>query len=156
MKERLNLLRNYLNLSQEDFGLKIGVTKASISRLENGTNNFTERTILSICREFNVNEDWLRYGKGEMFKPESLDELETLADKYDLTDLEKALLDKWLKLPLESRKKALEFIKEVFLPEPEPELRVIPAAGRNTGKGTETMSQEQLDKALESPTDYTD
>jgi transcriptional regulator with XRE-family HTH domain len=67
MKERLNLLRKRLQLSQEEFGSKIGLTKASISRLESGTNNFTEQTIMSICREFNVNKEWFINGTGEMF-----------------------------------------------------------------------------------------
>ena len=67
MRERLNLLRKELNLSQDEFGSRIGLTKASISRLENGSNNFTEQTIISICREFNVNREWLETGNGEMF-----------------------------------------------------------------------------------------
>ncbi len=67
MNERLKIIRLKLKLTQEDMGTKIGVTNATISRLEKGVNNFTERVITSICREFNVNEEWLRHGTGEMF-----------------------------------------------------------------------------------------
>ena len=67
MNERLKIIRLKLKLTQEDMGTKIGVTNATISRLEKGVNNFTERMITSICREFNVNEEWLRHGTGEMF-----------------------------------------------------------------------------------------
>lgn len=67
MNERLKIIRLKLKLTQEDIGTKIGVTNATISRLEKGVNNFTERMITSICREFNVNEEWLRHGTGEMF-----------------------------------------------------------------------------------------
>lgn len=67
MNNRLKQLRKELNLNQEEFGKRLGLTKASISRLESGTNNITEQTFISICREFNVNEEWLRTGEGEMF-----------------------------------------------------------------------------------------
>lgn len=67
MNERFKNLRIELNFSQEYIGNKLGVTKSTISRLEKGINKFTERMITSICREFNVNEEWLRNGTGEMF-----------------------------------------------------------------------------------------
>lgn len=67
MNTRLHHLRKTLKLNQEDFGKRLGVTGASISRLEKGERNITEQMILSICREFNVSEDWFRYEKGEMF-----------------------------------------------------------------------------------------
>ncbi len=69
MNTRLHHLRKTLKLSQEDFGKRLGVTGASISRLEKGERNITEQMILSICREFNVNEKWLRHDEGEMFLP---------------------------------------------------------------------------------------
>ena len=74
MKERIKELRKTLGLTLESFGDKVGVGKSTISRIENGTNGLTEQMILSICREFNVNEEWLRYGTGEMFKDMTLDE----------------------------------------------------------------------------------
>ncbi len=67
MGERLKELRKTLGLTLEAFGEKVGVGKSSISRLEKGTNNLTEQMILAICREFDVNETWLRTGEGEMF-----------------------------------------------------------------------------------------
>lgn len=66
-KERLSILRNSLNLSQQEIGNKIGVTRSSISRLESGVSNFTEQMIKSICNEFNVNYTWFTTGEGEMF-----------------------------------------------------------------------------------------
>ena len=74
MKERIKELRKTLGLTLESFGDKVGVGKSTISRIENGTNGLTEQMILSICREFNVNENWLRTGSGEMFKDMTLDE----------------------------------------------------------------------------------
>ncbi len=65
--ERVKQIRKEKKLTLERFGEKVGVTKQTISRIENGINSLTEQMILSICREFNVNESWLRTGEGEMF-----------------------------------------------------------------------------------------
>lgn len=68
MCHRIKELRIALKMSQDDIGKKLGVTRAAISRLENGERNVTEQMVLAICREFNVNEKWLRTGEGEMFE----------------------------------------------------------------------------------------
>lgn len=65
--ERVKRIRKEKKLTLERFGEKVGVTKQTISRIENGINALTEQMVLSICREFNVNEEWLRAGKGDMF-----------------------------------------------------------------------------------------
>lgn len=67
MNERLKSLRKFLNLSQEEFGARLGVTGTGISRIEKGTRNFTEQMIKAVCREFNVDYMWLTSGEGEMF-----------------------------------------------------------------------------------------
>ena len=64
--ERIKVLRKEKNLSMEDFGSVIGMGKSAVSRIENGFNGTTDQTIRSICREFGVNEQWLRTGEGEM------------------------------------------------------------------------------------------
>lgn len=65
--ERIKELRKALNLTLERFGEKVGVTKQTVSRIENGINNVTDQMFKSICREFNVNEEWLQTGEGDMF-----------------------------------------------------------------------------------------
>ncbi len=74
MNERVKELRSALGLSAEKFGGKIGVTRSAISKMELGVCNISEQSIISICREFNVNEEWLRNGTGEMFNDLSQDE----------------------------------------------------------------------------------
>lgn len=70
--ERLSFLReNHLHISQEELGSKIGVSRFSISNYESGKRNLTDRVISDICREYNINEEWLRTGEGEMFKKSS-------------------------------------------------------------------------------------
>lgn len=64
IEDRVLMIREQLELSQEEFGERIGVTKSTISLLERKLRNPSERVIRDICREFNVNEDWLRNGTG--------------------------------------------------------------------------------------------
>ena len=66
MKDRINALRRELGLSQDAFGTRLGVTGASVSRWESGDRDVPNSAVLSICREFGVNETWLRTGDGEM------------------------------------------------------------------------------------------
>lgn len=75
MKNRIKELRKHLGMSGEVFGEKLGLTKQTISRLENGVNGITEQTVKLICQEFNVNEKWLRTGEGDMFEPISEKEI---------------------------------------------------------------------------------
>lgn len=65
---RVRILRKTIGLTLEKFGDPLGVGKTAISKIENGENNLTDQMIISICREYNVNEEWLRTGDGEMFK----------------------------------------------------------------------------------------
>lgn len=115
MNERIKLLRNTLGLSQEAFGEKIGVTKASVSRLEKGERNPSEQTVKSICREFNVNYAWLLEGRGEMFSalPETL--LDEVAEEYELDELDKLLVKKYMQLPHEKRGVIKDYLISVFI-----------------------------------------
>lgn len=65
--ERVKEIRKALGLTLEKFGEKVGVTKQTVSRIENGINNLTEQMTKSICREFGVDYMWLTTGDGEMF-----------------------------------------------------------------------------------------
>lgn len=71
MNEKIKMLRKELNLTQEEFSTKIGLSRNFIAQIETGTKKPSDRTISDICREFNVNEEWLRTGSGEMFKKRS-------------------------------------------------------------------------------------
>ena len=67
--ERVRVVRKSLGLTLEKFGVRLGVGKGAMSQIENGTNNLSQRMLLSICREYGVSESWLRTGEGEMFVP---------------------------------------------------------------------------------------
>ena len=65
--ERIREVRKALGLTLEKFGERIGVTRGSMSNIENGNRNLTEQMTKSICREFSVDYMWLTTGEGEMF-----------------------------------------------------------------------------------------
>lgn len=67
MEERIKELREELNLTQKEFGEKIGITNTAVSKLEKRERSVSDRVIRDICREFNINEEWLRTGMGEKY-----------------------------------------------------------------------------------------
>lgn len=69
MFERIKQLRKSekINLTQEEFAKRINISRANLGSIEIGRTGITDRVITDICREFNVSEQWLRTGKGEMF-----------------------------------------------------------------------------------------
>ena len=68
---RVKKVRLRKGISQEQFGEIIGIKKAAISKIENGENSLSKGNLLAICRQFNVNKEWLINGNGEMFTPKS-------------------------------------------------------------------------------------
>ena len=72
------MVRDKAQLTMEQFGSRIGgVSKSTISNIENDNRNLTEHMLKSICREFDVNEKWLKTGEGDM--PRKLSEEEEVA-----------------------------------------------------------------------------
>ena len=70
--ERIKYLRkDLLDLTMDEFGGRVGITKSSISTMESGKSNPSDQTVRFICREFNVNEEWLLTGEGEVFQAKS-------------------------------------------------------------------------------------
>ena len=67
MKDRIKKIRKELDLTQQKFADRLGVKRNTVGQWECGINSITDQIITSICREFNVNEEWLRDGTGEMF-----------------------------------------------------------------------------------------
>lgn len=113
MNERLKAIRKELSLSQEAFGKKLGVTGAGISRIESGVRSLTEQMILAICREFNVREEWLRNGSGEMFLDFTEDEFSKAAATLSNDAFVKSLIVEYWKLDEDSKKLFRDFIHKL-------------------------------------------
>lgn len=113
MNERIKRIRKHYHLSQEEFGAKIGIKKSAVSLLESGKTRLTERNESSICREFNVNRDWLLNGIGPMFAPSPASDLEAIIKDKDLSPAELILIEKFLTLPDNERKVILGYVQKV-------------------------------------------
>lgn len=74
MQSRIKAVRKLLGLTQTEFGERLGVKGNTVTGYENGLRMPSDAILRAICREFNVNEDWLRTGDGEMFLQRSKDE----------------------------------------------------------------------------------
>lgn len=74
MNERIRRLRKTLDMTQQEFADKLGVKRNTVGQWECGINGITDQVAISICREFNVNENWLRTGEGDMFVERTRDE----------------------------------------------------------------------------------
>lgn len=114
MKERIRELRKALGLSGEKFGESLGLTKMSISNIENGHYNITDQTIKLICSIYNVNENWLRTGEGAMFNNIDQTSLDDLIKTQSLDQLEIDLVKAYFSLPKEIREKAIQHFKNTL------------------------------------------
>ncbi|EIS9623092.1 TPA: helix-turn-helix domain-containing protein [Clostridioides difficile] len=82
IKDRIKEIREDAGLSQKDFGSKVKLSRSQISCYEKGIRDATDRSIKDICREFDINENWLRFGEGEKHSINKKDSLlaEVLAE----------------------------------------------------------------------------
>lgn len=112
--ERVKTIRKSLDLTLEKFGEKLGVGKTAISKIEKGERNLTEQMAKSICREYNVNYDFLTYGDGEMFDDLPQTVIDELCAQYNLSDSEKAIIEMYVSLPADLRQVIKDKIIELL------------------------------------------
>lgn len=98
MKDRLKQLRRMLDLTQRVFAERIGVKQNTIATYEMGRNKPSDPIIHSICKEFNVNEEWLKNGTGKMFIKKSTFSLDEYAATNKLTNKEKEIVRRFMEL----------------------------------------------------------
>lgn len=113
MNERIKKLRKALNLTQQEFADRIGIKRGAIANYEIGRNEPADSVCSLICREFNVNEEWLRNGTEEMFIPEPSDALDELAAEYHLSRGAMVAIEKFVKLNPETQNEILGYFVEV-------------------------------------------
>lgn len=111
--ERIKAIRKELGLTLEKFGEKLGVTKTTISRIEKGVNNLTDQMARSVCREYNVDYDYLMYGEGDMFTDLPKTILDELCMQFDLDDFDRAVIEMYLDLPTELRQAIKAKVKDM-------------------------------------------
>ena len=95
MKDRIIKIRKESGKTQDEFAEIMGISKNYVSLIENGKKTPGDRLISDICREFNVNEEWLRTGNGEMkLVNTEYQEISTLIGERD-PKAKKAIVDYW-------------------------------------------------------------
>jgi transcriptional regulator with XRE-family HTH domain len=113
MNIRIRKLRKSLDLTQQAFAERIGLKQNTIALIESGKRNISTQSLMAICREFNVSEEWLRSGIGEMFVPESNNELDALVKKYHLSPAASIVIEKFIKMSDEDQQVLLNYITDV-------------------------------------------
>lgn len=118
MNERFALVRKALNLTTRKFGEKINITGGAVTNMEKGKRNITDRVISDVCREFHVNEDWLRNGEGLMFKEEDTFSLDDYLNQKNCNEkdivLIKAFTNAYMQFPEELRDSFIDNIINEF------------------------------------------
>lgn len=111
--ERIKVIRKELDLTLEKFGEKLGVGKTAISKIEKNERNLTDQMAKSICREYNVDYDYLMYGEGDMFTDLPKTIVDELCMQFDLDDFDRAVVEMYLDLPAELRQAIKAKVKDM-------------------------------------------
>lgn len=113
MHERLKKLRKILDLTQQEFAERIGSKRNTVAKYETAANTPSAAVVSLICREFNVREEWLRNGEGEIFRPKPSDILDQLAYKYKLFNFDYVMIEKFLTMPPDLRRAIYDHFHDV-------------------------------------------
>ncbi len=115
MKDRLKKLRNELSLTQQKFADRIGIKRGAIANYEVGRNIPTDAVLSLICREFGVNEKWLRTGEEPMFIEAETFNLDCYLKEKGASDEELDIIKVYFSLDIDVRRALVEHFKKHFL-----------------------------------------
>lgn len=104
MNGRIKEVRKSLDLSQEEFGKRLGVSRGVVVNIELNRAEIKPLFIEHLCSVFNVNKEWLFSGYGEMFIETTKDVIATLSDEYKLDPLDQKIVECYLNLGTLQRK----------------------------------------------------
>ena len=113
MNVRLKQLRKALNFTQQEFADRLKIKRNTVATYETGKSNPSDAAVSLICREFNVNEEWLRTGAGEMFKAAPSSVLDALAEQYGLTNAAYVMFEKFVNVKPEAQETIFNYVREV-------------------------------------------
>lgn len=115
INDRIKLIRESVRLSQSEFAEKLNLKRNSISLMEGGKRNPSNRTINDICKVFNVSEEWLRTGEGSMISNDVSSTMQQLKKEYDLNSFDYELIAQYLQLTTDQRKTVCDYFRNVIL-----------------------------------------
>lgn len=116
LEGRLYAIRKDKKLSQEEFGNRIGISRSAICNYESGIRPVSNQVILAVCREFNVDELWMRNGVGNPYKPKKAGVIEQLIQECKCTKFEGDFLKTYFQMDENERIKFVECIYRLFAP----------------------------------------
>lgn len=145
MHERIRKLRRILDLTQEKFAERIGIKRNTVATYESGRNEPVDSVVALICREFHVNEEWLRNGTGEMFAQDSEDEMQALTEKYSLSAADRILIEKFVSLKADTRNAILEFMADVVasIQESEEDFSDVPLTSKEFERNFQVLEDDE-------------
>ena len=145
MHERIRKLRRILDLTQEKFAERIGIKRNTVATYESGRNEPVDSVVALICREFHVNEEWLRNGTGEMFAQDSEDEMQALTEKYSLSAADRILIEKFVSLKVDTRNAILEFMADVVasIQESEEDFSDVPPTSKEFERSFQVLEDDE-------------
>lgn len=114
MKTRIKELRQGLNLTQAEFGERIGYKPTAVGMWESGQRSVSDAVFLLICNEYNVNEEWLRTGQGEMFSETLDDVIDELVELYGLSDFARNFIETFVDMSPEQMEAMESFFHNVI------------------------------------------
>jgi len=132
ISDRIRIIRKNTGLNQTLFGEKLGISRSVIKNIELNVykTGIPENIVKLICCKFNVNENWLKMGIGEMYVETEDSILSQLKNTYNLSDLEYKILTAYLKLDTSQRKAVEKFIADIL--KSEPQTIKVAARGNNS------------------------
>lgn len=144
---RIKKVRRALDLTQTEFASRLGLTQNTVTRYETGDRNPSTAVLSLIVKAYNVSEEWLRTGEGEMFVPSPTSELDALAARYpQMTHETYVFIEKLVGLPESAQNTIMGFLREVVegFGDVAPGTAALP--GRKSPDG---MSAEELHAELD-------
>ena len=113
INERIKRVRSEANMTLVEFGKKIGLTKSTVSRMEQNGYAVIPQNVQLICTAFNISEKWLTEGKGDMYTSDEEAILDKLAGMYDLSESQMVFAKQWLQLPATAKDAVVDYIVSV-------------------------------------------
>lgn len=112
--DRLKEIRANKRLNQSDFAKSLGIGQSTLAMLEVGKRDILDRHIKTICSIYEVNEDWLRTGRGEMYVQSDVFSLDEKARQHNLSELEIDIMKGYMELPPESRNDLISMFGKIY------------------------------------------
>lgn len=145
---RIKEVRESLDMSQEAFAADLGLKRNSISLIENGKRNASDRTLNDISKKFNISIEWLMYGTGEMNSEPAEFSLDDYANQNKLTALEFDILKTYMELDSDVRKNLMSNLKAIFNKHDKAEIAHITSSNEPTIEELEEEYKKRHSKSV--------